>query len=95
MRYDYTGSILIGAESRSWTDGCVEDVTAYRIVFELDFENGLLRRAVDRSENAAQSEKARRSDEFRKRCENGELGAAVREVFAETFDAAFVVKWFK
>jgi len=95
LRYDYTGSILIGGESSGWATGWIYDVTAYRVVFELDFENGLLTRAVDRSENAARAEKARKSDEFRKRCENGEFGAAVREVFAETFDAAFVTKWFK
>lgn len=93
LRYDYTGSILIGAESSGWATGWIYDVTAYRVVFELDFENGLLTRAVDRSENAARAEKARRSDEFRKRCENGGFGAAVREVFAETFDASFVAKW--
>lgn len=95
LRYDYTGSILIGAESRGWTEGWVYDATAYRVVFELDFENGLLTRAVDRSENAARAEKARKSDEFRKRCENEEFGAAVREIFAETFDASFVAKWLK
>lgn len=58
LQFDYTGSLLIGGNFRAhakrpYIDGRFLETFDYGEMWELDFKNGVLETAVDRSENAA------------------------------------------